>query len=98
VPWAGAGNGSVPKCGEHPRTQIEESIVADQPVTAPDQHKPGFPKASRIGAVITVAILLLMLLGNHEGKVEDLWLLGSAAVIAFALIADAVMRKNGIKR
>jgi hypothetical protein len=78
--------------------QIEESTVADQPVTAPDQHKPGFPKASRIGAVITVVILLLMLLGNHEGQVESLWLVGTAAVILFALIADFVMRKNGIKR
>ena len=72
--------------------------MADQPVTAPDQHKPGFPKASRIGAVITIGVLLLMLLGNHTGKVEDLWLLGSAVFLAVVLVADAVMRKNGIKR
>jgi hypothetical protein len=72
--------------------------VADQQVTSPDQHKPGYPKAARIGAIITIVALLLMLLGNHTGKIEDLWLLGAAGLLSFMLIADAVMRKNGIKR
>ncbi len=76
----------------------EEITVADQPVTAPDQHKPGFPKAARVGAIITIVILLLMLLGNHKGDVESLWLLGTAVVIALALIADVAMRRSGIKR
>ncbi len=72
--------------------------MADQQVTAPDQHKPGYPKAARIGAVITIVSLLLMLLGNHTGKIEDLWLGASAALLTFMLVADYVMRKNGIKR
>jgi hypothetical protein len=71
--------------------------VADQPVTAPDQHKPGFPKASRVGAVVSVVALLLMLLGNHGGKVEDLWLVAVAALLLLALVADRVMRRNGLK-
>jgi hypothetical protein len=72
--------------------------VADQQVTAPDQHKPGFPKASRIGAVVVIIALVLMLLGNHKGQIENLWLLGGAGLLTFMLIADAVMRRNGIKR
>ena len=72
--------------------------MADQQVTSPDQRKPGFPKAARIGAIATIVVLLLMLLGNHEGQVENLWLLGGAATIALMLIADAWMRKNGIRR
>jgi hypothetical protein len=78
--------------------QNEESTVADQPVTAPDQHKPGYPKAARIGAIVSAVILVLMLLGNHKGWVENLWLLGVAAIIVLALVADRVMRKNGIRR
>jgi hypothetical protein len=76
----------------------EEYIVADQPVTSPDQHKPGFGKPARIGAVISVVLLLLMLAGNHHGKVEDLWLLGGAAALTFLILADWIMRKNGIRR
>jgi hypothetical protein len=76
----------------------EEWIVADQPVIAPDQQKPGYGKPARVGAVISVVILLLMLAGNHHGKVEDLWLVGSAAALVFLLVADRIMRKNGIKR
>ena len=72
--------------------------MADQPVTSPDQHKPGFPKASRVGAVLTIVFLLLMLLGNHRGDVENLWLIGSAALLTFLLVADWVMRKNGLRR
>ena len=72
--------------------------MADEPVTAPDQHKPGFEKSARIGAIATIVLLLLMLLGNHEGKTEDIWLITTAGVIAFALIADALMRKYGLKK
>jgi len=72
--------------------------VADQPVTSPDQHKPGYPKAARIGAIVSVVILLLMLVGNHKGFIENLWVLGVAGIIVLALVADGVMRKNGIKR
>jgi Protein of unknown function (DUF2631) len=81
-----------------PAARKEETTVADEQVTAPDQHKPGFPKAARIGAVISIVLLLLMLLGNHRGKVEDLWLLGGAVILAGFLIGDWVMRKNGIRR
>jgi len=38
--------------------------------------------------------LLLMLIGNHTGQVEDLWVLGTAAVIAGILIRDAMRRRN----
>ncbi len=72
--------------------------MADEQVTAPDQHKPGFEKSARVGAIISIAILLLMLIGNHEGQVENLWLIGTAAVLALALVADVLMKKHGLKR
>jgi hypothetical protein len=72
--------------------------VADQPVTAPDQHKPGYGKAARVGAIISIILLVLMLAGNHRGKVEDLWLFGGAVVLTLMLVGDWVMRRNGIRR
>lgn len=72
--------------------------MAEQQVTSPDQHKPGFAKPARIGALLTVGALLLMLIGNHEGRVEDIWLVGIAGAIILVLLADWALRKNGIKR
>jgi hypothetical protein len=67
-------------------------------VTSPDQHKPGPKKAAYVGAIASTVILLLMLMGNHHGKVEDLWLVGVAGLIVLVLIADWALRRNGIKR
>ena len=71
-------------------------MAGNEPVTSPDQHKPTNVKAARIGGVITIILLLLMLIGNHRGRVENLWLIGIAAVIAALLVGDWLMRKNGL--
>jgi hypothetical protein len=79
----------------------EETDVAggtEEIVTSPDQHKPGPKKAAYIGAISSIVILLLMLMGNHHGKVEDLWLVAVAGLLILVLVADFVLRKNGIKR
>lgn len=68
-------------------------------VTAPDQHKPGANRSARIGAVATAAILLLMLFGNnHRGNIENIFLIGTAALIILWLVVDWVLRREGIKR
>lgn len=46
-----------------------------------------------LGWLMTVA-MLLFLIGNHEGRVEDLYLLGFAAIMIFLLIRDRIKRKN----
>ena len=71
-------------------------MAGNEPVTSPDQHKPTNVKAARIGGVTTIILLLLMLIGNHRGRVENLWLIGTAAVIAALLVGDWLMRKNGL--
>jgi hypothetical protein len=71
-------------------------VAGNEPVTSPDQHKPTNVKAARIGGVVTIILLLLMLIGNHRGQVENLWLIGCAAVIAALLVGDWLMRKNGM--
>lgn len=72
-------------------------MAGSEPVTSPDQRKPGSRKAARIGAVLTILALLSMLIGNHRGRVEDIFLIVTAAVIALILIGDVVLRRNGLR-
>ena len=51
-------------------------------------------KAGRITGYLMIVFLLVMLIGNHEGRVEDLWLVGIALGILVSLIWDSRRRKN----
>jgi hypothetical protein len=51
-------------------------------------------KKGRIGAVIAILILLSFMIGNHRGRVEDLWVGGIALVMIIMVIADWRRRKN----
>ena len=44
--------------------------------------------------IIPILFLLAMLFGNHEGRLEDLWLVGIALLMVIVLIADSRRRKN----
>ena len=72
-------------------------MAAEEPVTAPDQHKPGATGLARVGAVIVIVGLLAMLCGNHKGRIEDIFLIGTAALLAGMLVGDWLLRKNGLK-
>jgi hypothetical protein len=72
-------------------------VAGSEPVTSPDQRKPGGRKASRIGAVFTILVLLSMLIGNHTGRIEDIFLIIISAVLALILVADVVLRRNGLR-
>ena len=72
--------------------------MAEEPVYAPDQLKPGSRKWGRIGAVGSAVIILLYLWGNHEGNTENIWLGLFAAGLIVMVIADSVLRRNGLKR
>ena len=45
-------------------------------------------------AGLAVLVTLTFLIGNHLGKVEDLWILGIALVMVIVLIRDSRHRKN----
>jgi len=51
-------------------------------------------KKGRIGAVFVTLFLLALLFGNHQGKVEDLWIIGIAAVMIIILLLDWRRRRN----
>jgi anthranilate phosphoribosyltransferase len=84
-------------------TDIAESHVSEahgeehEQVVSPDQLKPTNRKLAHAGAFITAAILLLMLIGNQRGHVEDFFLVGTAALLIGAVVADWLLRKNGLR-
>lgn len=44
--------------------------------------------------IIPIVFLVAMVFGNHEGKEEDIWLIGIAAFMLLLLVVDARRRKN----
>lgn len=52
---------------------------------------------ARLGLVLTIILLAVMTIGNHEGQVENVWLLSIAAFLFLMLIVDFVLRRNGLK-
>ena len=72
-------------------------MAGSEPVTSPDQRKPGHRKAGQIGAVVSALALLAMLCGNHEGRVENLWLIGIAVTLLVIVVGDIILRRNGLR-
>jgi uncharacterized protein DUF2631 len=76
-------------------------VAGSEPVTSPDQRKPGNRRAGRIAGVFSILVLLAMAFGNHDdgdsGFAEDLWLFAIAGLLAAILIGDAVLRRNGLR-
>ena len=48
-----------------------------------------------IGGLLAAGFLLLMLRGNHVGRVEDLFVIGFAALILIAVARDWWLRRRG---
>ena len=71
--------------------------MAEEPVYAPDQLKPGNRKWGRIGAIASAVVILLYLVGNHEGNTENVFLVLTALALIGAVVVDAVLRRNGLK-
>ncbi|GAA2068069.1 DUF2631 domain-containing protein [Williamsia deligens] len=50
--------------------------------------------AMRIAGWISGLALLAMIIGNHKGHVEDLYLIGVTAVLWFVLLRDLVLSRG----
>ena len=68
-----------------------------EPVYAPDQLKPGNRKWARRGALGSAVIMLLYFWGNHEGNTENIYLAAFAIGLVGIVVADSVLRRNGLK-
>ncbi|MGV0850988.1 DUF2631 domain-containing protein [Mycolicibacterium phlei] len=53
------------------------------------------PKWFQIGGLLSAAFLLFMIHGNHTGRVEDLFLIGSAVLVLLAVFRDWWGRRRG---
>ena len=56
------------------------------------------PRTWYAAGIFIIVFLLGMLRGNHIGRVEDIWLIGMAAAVAFWIIRDIILRRRGILR
>jgi hypothetical protein len=77
----------------------EDVVVADsEPVTAPDQLKPGHRRSGRIGAiVVAISLVLMMFCNNDVSGLERLFLVGIALALVLAVVLDSVLRRNGLR-
>lgn len=53
------------------------------------------PRLVQIGGLLSAAFLLIMMRGNHVGKVEDWFLIGFAVLIVVAVARDWWLRRRG---
>ena len=73
-------------------------MAGNEPVTSPDQHKPGNRKAGRIGAVVTALLLVSMIFNNNDvSGTAKIWLIGIALGLLAIVVGDAVLRRNGLR-
>jgi hypothetical protein len=72
-------------------------MADDEPVIAPDQLKPGPRRAARVGAAASALVLLAMVIGNHQGNTENVFLVVTAVLLLSTLAIDAVLRRNGLR-
>ncbi len=57
-----------------------------------------FPRGQMIAGWVSTAIILTMLIGNHQGRTEDLWLIGVALVMAAGLVLHTINKRNAWRR
>lgn len=46
------------------------------------------PNAARVAGVLVSALLLIMMIGNHPGKTENIFLIGFAVAILGIIVVD----------
>ncbi|MCG8928436.1 DUF2631 domain-containing protein [Lentzea sp. DG1S-22] len=57
-----------------------------------------FPKGTRIAGWLSAIFCFLMLIGNHHGQTENIWLVASGVSIIALLLWDAARRKKPWRR
>lgn len=70
---------------------------ADEPSAEWGWHG-SFPNLVQVMGWVIVGGLLIMLIGNHKGRTEDIWLVVTALGIAGALLLDIRRRRTAWRR
>jgi hypothetical protein len=57
-----------------------------------------FPKGTRIAGWFVAFAMFIMLIGNHKGRTEDVWLIGIGAGLILLLVIDQIRRRTSWRR
>lgn len=90
---AGTGRELAKRNGRPPATVDPE----DEPSVGWGWHG-GFPRGMVIAGWVSTIIMLLLLIGNHEGHTEDIWLICIAVGMAYFLIRHTLRRRHSWRR
>lgn len=82
----------------HEECQVASAEVAKHPAQTPNPHdEPSvgwgwhgtLPRGTMIGGWFVTLLLFGMLIGNHRGRVEDIYLVAAGLIMAFLMIMAA---------
>lgn len=80
------------------QVQIRPKVdPADEPSAEWGWHD-SFPNLVQVMGWVIVGALLVMLIGNHTGNVENLYLVIGAVIVAGALVFDLRRRRTAWRR
>lgn len=82
---------------EHSSAVVPHGDTAQEPSAEWGWHG-SFPRAKALAGWISAAALFLMLIGNHENYVEDVWLIGLGTLLVIMLVSDSVNRRRSRRR
>ena len=57
-----------------------------------------FPTGALVAGWVSTAIIFVMLIGNHTGRTEDLWLVGVGIAMAAGLVWQSLRKRNAWRR
>ena len=57
-----------------------------------------FPRTSVFAGIASIAVLLVFMIGEYQSRTQDLWILGTVALIVIGVIAQIVHRRNSWRR
>jgi hypothetical protein len=86
---------------------VAGSQLEKRPANAVDPHDEpsaewgwhgGFPRGVRIAGWFFAIVMFLMLIGNHTGRTEDLWLIGIGLTMVGALVWDRIRARTSWRR
>ncbi|PRY62072.1 hypothetical protein [Glycomyces artemisiae] len=72
-------------------------MAAEEQILSPDQRKPTSRKALYSALTAGIVINLAYLFGNHQGWVEDAFILITVTVLLAVIVTDVWLVKAGLR-
>jgi hypothetical protein len=75
--------------------------IVDEDVPDPQSEwgwNGSFPRGGMAAGVFSIIALLAMLIGNHTGKIEDLYLVGFALLLVLGVVISVRNKRNAWRR